>query len=313
MESLAKVIPITDSIPLSETVSIIVVNYNAGILLTECIDFSLKQAGEVIVIDNASSDSSIKTLELAFGNDPRLKIIQNSKNLGFSAACNIGCKASTGDYLLFLNPDSLLHNNTVEKLVKSFDFSPYVGMVGGRLVNRDGSEQAGGRRAVPTPWRSFVRAFGLSRYANRWPILFYDFNLHKHSLPDEPIYVEAISGACMMIKREVMEEVGHWDDSYFLHCEDLDFCMRFRQKGWRILFVPDAPITHYLGICSASRPIFVEWHKHKGMILFYRKFFRYQYPGILMWLVSVGVWFRFFGVMSYHFARRVGRWLGFGR
>ena len=190
---------------------------------------------------------------------------------------------------------------------------PSVGMAGGLLTNLDGTEQAGGRRAVPTPWRSFVRAFGLSRFANRWPILFYDFHLHKQPLPDEPIEVEAISGACMMIKREAMEDVGRWDDGYFLHCEDLDLCIRFRQKGWRIVFVPDAPIVHHLGICSASRPIFVEWHKHKGMIRFYRKFFRHQYPGALMWLVSIGVWFRFVGMTVYHTVLRVGRWIGIGR
>lgn len=290
--------------PSIESVSIIIVNYNAGAVLTECIALCLKQAGEVIVVDNASTDSSIKMLELTFANDSGLRIFRNNKNLGFAAACNIGTEAATHDYLLFLNPDCLLQHNTVEKLVKSFDISPDVGMVGGLLINPDGSEQAGGRRAVPTPWRSFVRAFGLSRYSNRWPILFYDFNLHKHPLPDEPIYVEAISGACMMMKHEVMEEVGHWDDTYFLHCEDLDLCMRFRQEGWRILFVPDASIIHYLGICSASRPIFVEWHKHKGMMRFYRKFFRYQYPGVLMWLVTLGVWIRFSGVVVYFTFRR---------
>lgn len=301
------------SASLINSVSIIVVNYNAGAVLTECITLCLKQAGEVIVVDNASTDSSIKMLESTFENDPGLRIIRNNKNLGFAAACNMGTEAATHDYQFFLNPDCLLQSNTVEKLVKSFDISPDVGMVGGLLINPDGSEQAGGRRAVPTPWRSFVRAFGLSRYANRWPVLFYDFHLHKHPLPEEPVYVEAISGACVMMKREVMKKIGHWDDAYFLHCEDLDLCMRFRQEGWRILFVPDAPVIHYLGICSVSRPIFVEWHKHKGMIRFYRKFFRYQYPGVLMWLVSIGVWFRFVGVVGHCTALRVGRWIGIGR
>lgn len=292
----------------TNSVSIIVVNYNAGAVLTECIALCLEQAEEVIVVDNASIDESIELLKLTYANSSKLRIIKNNKNLGFADACNIGSEVATGDYLLFLNPDSLLENNTVEKLVNGFDFSPCVGMVGGLLINPDGSEQGGGRRAVPTPWRSFVRAFGLSRFANRWPILFYDFNLHKQPLPNEPIYVEAISGACMMMKKEVMEEVGHWDKNYFLHCEDLDLCMRFRQKSWRILFVPDAPIVHYLGICSTSRPVFVEWHKHKGMIRFYKKFFHYQYPGMLMWLVSIGVWFRFSAITVYITARRFLRW-----
>lgn len=166
-------------------------------------------------------------------------------------------------------------------------------MVGGLLENCDGTEQAGGRRAVPTPWRSFVRAFGLHRFSHRWPSLFFDFHLHKQPLPVEPIVVEALSGACMLIKREALDNVGLWDESYFLHCEDLDLCMRFRQKGWKIMFVPGARLTHFLGKCSEDCPVFVEWHKHKGMIHFYRKFFKHQYPGVLMWLVILGVWLRF--------------------
>jgi len=168
-----------------------------------------------------------------------------------------------------------------------------VGMVGGLLVNEDGTEQGGGRRAVPTPWRSFVRAFALHRFDDRWPKLFYDFHLHKQPLPNEPIEVEAISGACMLVKRKVVGDVGLWDEGYFLHCEDLDWCMRFRQKGWKILFEPNARISHALGACSQSRRVFVEWHKHKGMVRFYRKFFRHQYPGALMGLVTGGVWLRF--------------------
>jgi GT2 family glycosyltransferase len=166
-------------------------------------------------------------------------------------------------------------------------------MVGGLLLNWDGTEQAGGRRAVPTPWRSFVRAFGLHRLADRWPNVFYDFHLYKQPLPAKSLEVEAISGACMLVKRKALDDVGLWDEGYFLHCEDLDWCMRFRQKGWKILFVPAARINHALGACSRSRRVFVEWHKHKGMLRFYRKFFSQEYPGFMMWLVTAGVWLRF--------------------
>jgi GT2 family glycosyltransferase len=188
-----------------------------------------------------------------------------------------------------------------------------VGMAGGLLTNLDGTEQAGSRRAVPTPWRSFVRAFGLARFSDRWPRLFFDFYLHKQPLPDHAIDVEAISGACMMVRREAMNDVGQWDEGYFLHCEDLDWCMRFRQRGWKILFVPSAQITHALGICGRSRPMFVEWHKHKGMMRYYHKFFRHQYPGVFMGLVTVGVWLRFGFVAAYYAVKRAGRTLGLGR
>ena len=284
-------------------VSIVVVNYNAGDLLLACARSSLDQASELIIVDNASSDQSLDKLEPILKN-PTLKIIRSEKNVGFAAACNIGFTSATEDYILFLNPDCEMKPGSLNKLVETLQNNSAVGMVGGLLINPNGGEQGGGRRAVPTPWRSFVRAFGLSRWSDRWPKIFFDFNLHKQPLPKSPIEVEAISGALMLVRREAINEVGLWDDNYFLHCEDLDWCMRFRQKGWKILFVPDAPVVHHQGACSRSRPIFVEWHKHKGMTRFYNKFFRHQYPGFLMWLVAAGVWIRFAAVAGYHVTKQ---------
>lgn len=109
----------------------------------------------------------------------------------------------------------------------------------------------------------------------------------------------------MLVRRAAMEDVGRWDEGYFLHCEDLDFSMTLRRKGWTIMFVPDAKIVHEKGTCSRSRPIFVEWHKHRGMMRFYRKFFRHQYPGMLMWLVALGVWLRFAAVATYYTLRSI--------
>jgi hypothetical protein len=109
----------------------------------------------------------------------------------------------------------------------------------------------------------------------------------------------------MMVRRDVMEDVGEWDEGYFLHCEDLDWCMRFRHKGWKILFVPKAKITHAAGVCSKDRKLFVEWHKHKGLIRFYRKFFKQHYPGALIGLVVTGVWLRFALVATFLSTRRV--------
>jgi hypothetical protein len=298
-------------------ISVVIVNYNAGSLLSACIDAALPQVDEVVVVDNASSDESLAQLNMRFPDEIRLRIIRNSRNLGFAVACNQGAAAAKGDDVMFLNPDCVLDANAVSRLhevLKSpSEGRSEVGMVGGLLMNPDGTEQGGGRRAIPTPWRSFVRAFALSRLANDFPRLFFDFHLHNQPLPESPVEVEAISGACMLVRRQAMTEVGPWDEGYFLHCEDLDWCMRFRQKGYRIMFVPDARITHALGVCGRARPIFVEWHKHKGMMRFYRKFFRRQYPGILMGLVALGVWTRFAIRAGYHGAQRAGRLLGIGR
>lgn len=292
-------------------ISTIIVNYNAGDLLRTCVDSLLNcpLEVEIIVVDNASADGSLNALMGL----PQVQVIRNTANIGFAAACNVGSRVATAPLLLFLNPDCFFKPGALMELLEAMNLEARVGMVGGFLTNLDGTEQAGGRRAVPTPWRSFVRAFGLARFANRWPRLFFDFHLHKQKLPDHAIEVEAISGACMMVKREAMQDVGEWDEGYFLHCEDLDWCMRFRQHGWKILFVPSAQITHVLGVCSRSRPVFVQWHKHKGMMRFYRKFFQHQYPSFLMGIVSIGVWLRFGLLASYITAKRAGRALGLGR
>jgi hypothetical protein len=178
--------------------------------------------------------------------------------------------------------------------------SPQVGMSGPLIVNPDGSEQAGCRRDLPTPWRSFVRAFGLAHLSRWWPQWFSDFSLNANPLPDRPVEVEAISGACMYVRREALEEVGLLDEGYFLHCEDLDWCMRFRERGWKILFVPDARVVHHKGTCSKSRPIRVEWHKHCGMVRFHNKFFRKRYPALVTAIVWVGTWLHFALVGGYY-------------
>jgi GT2 family glycosyltransferase len=290
---------------MNNIISTIIVNYNAGSFLRNCVDslINCPLKIEIIIVDNASTDGSLDNLFEV----PSVQIIKNPVNMGFASACNTGARIAAAPFLLFLNPDCFFNPGTLSKLLETLCLDEHSGMAGGLLTNADGSEQAGGRRAIPTPWRSFVRGFGLSRFADRWPRLFFDFHLHKQPLPEQPIEVEAISGACMLVKREAMQDVGEWDEGYFLHCEDLDLCMRFRQKGWRILFVPAAQINHALGICSKSRPLFVEWHKHKGMMIFYRKFFKHQYPAGLMVLVAAGVWLRFSLVAGFHTARRIRR------
>jgi len=292
-------------------VSVVIVNYNVGTCLIECINAALPYVHEIIVVDNDSTDSSIDLFSQFYYDEPKLKLIRSKTNRGFAVACNMGAMRAKGDLLFFLNPDCFLDESAVAELTQALVTNNEVGMVGGLLCNRDGSEQGGGRRAIPTPWRSFVRAFGLSKYANRWPKLFFDFHLHMQPLPKQPIEVEAISGACMLVKRTAIEDVGLWDEDYFLHCEDLDWCMRFRQKDWKIMFVPKARVTHNLGMCSKSRPVFVSWHKHKGMIRFYRKFFRHQYPGILLGLVMFGVWLHFSFFVIHNTIKRASRnWHG---
>jgi GT2 family glycosyltransferase len=192
---------------LNSPIATIIVNYNAGAELVNCIRSVIDQVAEVILVDNASQDNSIAVVQKFFGSEPRLRIIRNDYNLGFAAACNIGARAAQHPYWLFLNPDCLCADNSVSELYRVLTSNPSAGMVGGLLLNLDGSEQAGGRRLTPTPGRTLVSAFGLQRLARRWPDLLVDFNLHQQPLPDSPISVEAISGACMLVKPDAVAEI----------------------------------------------------------------------------------------------------------
>jgi GT2 family glycosyltransferase len=285
-------------------VAAVIVNFNAGCLLADCLGSILPQVEEVVLVDNASDPEGFEPVVAAFAAWPGLRVVPSPVNLGFAAGSNLGIAATTAPRVLLLNPDCVVAEGTVARLCAALDAAPRAGLAGGLLTDASGLEQGGGRRAVPTPWRSFVRAFGLSRWSHRWPKLFDDFHLHRQPLPAAPIEVEAISGACMLVTRAALDDVGPLDDGFFLHCEDLDYSMRARGRGWTILFVPDAPVVHHKGVCSRDRQLFVEWHKHKGMVRFYRKHFRHQYPAGLMAAVACGVWLRFSSIATRLLAAR---------
>lgn len=281
------------------TVSVVIVNFNSGTLLTHCVRSALNSTlpVEVLVSDNRSTDNSIALLRRFFHKDPRVRIFENAANLGFARANNMVLPMASGSYILFLNPDCIIQPDTLERMVAAMKNYPLAGMAGCLIRNPDGSEQAGCRRFVPTPWRALVRVFKLSRIFRHHP-RFSSFVLTGQPLPEHPTPVEAISGAFMFVRRSAIEYVGPLDEGYFLHCEDLDWCMRFRQSGFTILFVPDVEIVHAKGVGSAGRPVHVEWHKHKGMIRFYLKFFRQRYPMLLLCAVMVAVWARFVAVAA---------------
>ena len=283
-------------------VSVIIVNFNAGDLLVRCVRSALASSVpvEVIVVDNGSGDGSIYHLRRQIW-DERLSIIENFANLGFARAVNIGLEQARGEFVLLLNPDCIIGPDTLERMLEVMREHPEAGMAGCLIRNPDGSEQAGCRRRVPTPARTLIRILHLDRL---FPALRHKgVVLHNSPLPNAPEEVEAISGAFMLARRAAVDEVGPLDEAYFLHCEDLDWCMRFRAKGRKILFVPHVKVLHEKGGCSADRPVRVEWHKHRGMVRFYRKFFRHQYPAPLMWCVSGAVWLRFL-LLAAHFPLR---------
>jgi GT2 family glycosyltransferase len=275
--------------------SVVIVNFNGGPLVGQAVEAVLSSTApvEVVVVDNGSSDGSVGPLVERARGEARLRIVQNGANVGFARANNRALREISGDYALLLNPDCLVQPDTIARMRAVMEAHPEAALAGCLLLNPDGTEQAGARRSVPTPWRAFVRAFGLARWFPHHRRLFSDFVLAGEPLPPGPAAVEAVSGAFMLVRRADLERVGLLDEGYFLHCEDLDWCMRFRQQGREILFVPDVTVVHHKGYCSRGRPVRVLWHMHRGMVRFYRKFFRHQYPAPLMWLVVAAVWLRF--------------------
>jgi len=276
------------------SISVIIVNYNGGESVVECVGHVLasSMAVRVMVVDNASQDYSMAHLAEKFSGNPQLTLDYNAQNKGFAAAVNQGLRAHDGDYVLVLNPDCFIACDTLARFCALLDAHPQAGMAGGLVRNHDGSIQNACRRSVPTPWRSLVRVFHLDRFfggIKRFDTL--------DTIPTSVESVDGISGACMFVRRSALHQVGPLDEEYFLHCEDLDWFMRFRAGGWQILFDPTIEITHIKGQCSTTQPLRVLWYKHRGMLRFYRKFFRHQYPVFLSWVVTCAVWTRF-GVLA---------------
>jgi GT2 family glycosyltransferase len=274
--------------------SVVIVNFEAGQHLAECVRAALQSpAAEVLVVDNASSDDSLGAVRALAERDPRLRVLQNPENRGFARASNQGLAATGGEYVLFLNPDCTVPPATLPRMLAVMEAHPEAAMAGCLVMNPDGSEQPGCRRETPTPAKALVRAFRLpQRFGAR------GYLLAGRPLPSAPTDVEAISGAFMLVRRSAINEVGPLDEGYFLHCEDLDWCLRFRQSGWHILFVPDVTAVHAKGVSSRRRPLRVLWHMHRGMIRYYRKFFRKEYPAPLFWLVVAAVAARFVGLSA---------------
>jgi GT2 family glycosyltransferase len=290
-------------------IGVVIVNFNAGALLVRSVRAVLEgsEPVEVVVVDNGSTDGSLAALRAELGGDARLRTLEQGRNSGFAAACNAGLRQVAGELVLLLNPDCVVRPDALAVVKAALEADPGAGMAGCLLLNEDGSEQEGCRRSVPTPGRAFVRAFGLARLRRRAGAEGGDFVLSDQPLPAGPVEVDAISGAFMMARRADADAVGPLDEAYFLHCEDLDWCMRFRRSGRRVLFVPGATAVHHKGTSSRGRPVRVLWHMHRGMVRYYRKFFRREYPGPLMWLVVAGVAVRFSALASLALARNAQR------
>jgi len=272
--------------------TVIIVNYNAGNLLAACLESVLLSpvVEQVIVVDNGSADDSLIKVRQQFSFDQRLLLLENRRNLGFSRANNIALEHVLPEsrYVLFLNPDCLLTEVVIDRLLNFMENNQDVGMATCLVTNPDGSEQRGCRRLIPTPYNTLSALFSRRRSSSMS-----SFNLAETPLPAEPVEVEAISGSFMFARRVVIEAIGGFDEGYFLHCEDLDLCKRMNLTNWKIFFIPDVKIIHYQGSCSRTMPLRISWYKHCGMRRFYHKFHRRRYGLPLYFLVTAAIWGHF--------------------
>ncbi len=272
-------------------ISVIIVSYNVKEFLQQCL-LSIRSAlrnipAEIFVVDNASDDGSPQLVKEQF---PDVKLIQNTRNEGFARANNRALKQAKGQYLVLINPDTITQEDTFERLLEFMQTHADAGMVGCKILNPDGSLQLACRRSFPSPWVAFTRLTGLSLLFPQ-SRLFGRYNLTF--LPEDQVAeVEAISGSFMMMRREAFEQVGLLDESFFLYGEDLDWCYRTIQAGWKIYYVPDTQIIHFKGESSKRSRLDSLLIFYQSMARFVKKHFRQRYFFITYYLLIIAIWLR---------------------
>jgi len=272
--------------------SVIIVAADSGAGLLEAVGHVLASTVDVeaIVVDNASSDGSVDAAAARWTGDARVRIVRNPNNLGFGAGCNRGAAAANGDALLFLNPDCLVAPDVVARLRAAA--TDGIGLLGVAIVDGAGSTEPASRRRDPTLRRTLMTLSGLAHWQSRWPALAgVDLAPARPAAPIED--VDAISGALMFMPRSVFDAVGGFDEGYFLHAEDLDLCRRVRDAGYRVACANTIEVAHAKGGSSRHRPLFVSWHKHRGLWRWFTKFDPAARNPLLRGVVWAGLWVRF--------------------
>ncbi len=273
------------------SITALVINFNAGTALNECVQSLMASSvrPRIVVVDNASTDRSAENLRQLYGNQPSMEILSNPANLGFARAVNAVAKNVKSDFVLIINPDCSIHKNGLELLQKAMEADESAGLAAPCVQNSHGKPEKATLRRFPDPWNSLMTMSGLWRFG-RWIPLFEGVPFNPGNLPDATVQAEAVSGACMLIRREAFMRLGWMDEGYGLHCEDLDLMYRLKLSGWHCLFVPAATAAHQQGVSSRSRLMWVHMQKHKGMARFYRKFQALDHMLPFRWLVYTGIW-----------------------
>ncbi len=269
--------------------SIIIVNYNVKEFLENAL-ISIKKAieginAEIFVVDNASEDGSVEMIKQKF---PEVKLIENDRNLGFAKANNQALKLAQGKYILLINPDTVVQEDTFKVLISFLESNPDCGMVGCKILNPDGTLQLACRRSFPTPWVALTKMIGLSSLFPKSKI-FARYNL-TYLDTEQVTEVDAVSGSFMMIRREVYEQVGGLDEDFFMYGEDIDWCYRIKKAGWKIYYVPYTQIIHFKGESTKRSNIDEIRIFYDAMKIFVKK--HYKEFALLGVILRAGILFR---------------------
>ncbi|MBI5178623.1 MAG: glycosyltransferase family 2 protein [Nitrospinae bacterium] len=270
--------------------SVVIVNYNSGDYLKKCLDSVAEKFAaieyEVVVVDNASTDDSIALARKA----PKTLFIMGETNRGFAAGCNAGASVATGDYLLFLNPDTRILSDNIHELIERFKHNPNAGALGCQNRLPDGSIQTSAY-GFPTLFLVFAWAFRL-REVLKLPGLktllspflknrFGQFNPH-----DRPRAVDYVTGAFLLVKREHWRRTGEFDQRFFLFCEEIDWCKRLKETGAQTVFDPSFEIEHYVGFSSQKEKPRVLLEKYKS----YAGYFEKHHSGFRLSCLKMVFW-----------------------
>jgi GT2 family glycosyltransferase/lipopolysaccharide/colanic/teichoic acid biosynthesis glycosyltransferase len=272
-------------------ISVIIVNYNVKEYLVQALS-SIDRAltgitNEVYVVDNNSVDGSVTYLKTHF---PQVKLVENNINLGFGRANNQALKMVKGKYIVLINPDTVVQEDTFKILLSFFASHDDAGAATCKIINPNGSFSVDCRHSIPTPRIALWKVMGLSKLFPKSRI-FGQYNL-TYMDSEKTDKVPAISGSFMMIKREVFQKTGYFDEQFFMYCEDIDLCFRIKEKGYEIYYVPDTQIIHYKSESTKKDNLDYVITFNRSLFKFFQKYYAPQSIFFFRWLVNTGIFLR---------------------
>ena len=271
--------------------SVIIVNYNVSAFLEQALVSALKAMrgidGEIYVVDNHSVDNSVEMVKTKF---PQVKLIDNQENVGFAKANNQAIRISSGEYVLLLNPDTVVEGDTFEKCIRFMDETPDCGGLGVKMVDGQGRFLPESKRGIPYPKASFYKLFGLSKLFPKSK----KFGAYHATYigEDETHEVEVLAGAFMMLRKSVLDEVGLLDEDYFMYGEDIDLSYRILKGGYKNYYFPQTRIIHYKGESTKKGSLNYVYIFYNAMQIFARKHFSANNAKIFNVAIDTAIWFR---------------------